>query len=228
MKNKFFVRQMMVFTICFYGGVILIVYPLIAYHSFIGIEIMSPLGIVLLIVGFLFLFYAKLYRKIEDVSKGNSNSYGIRDVVVTENNSLKDIIKDVENKKFIYKLSVFLSDPTRDDIFYLKDLLHNNNIDSKIRILISISKEIKDSLEKTELIKELEYSNKNQPQIRIIKQGTTFSYLIFDTNIWLINPSTTKEIKTNIHFKIDTNSKLGEEYIWFFNNNWDLSESINN
>jgi hypothetical protein len=217
-------------TVALYGGVLLILYTVlnksIIESYYIDLRFQS--GFFLILIGFIWYLFNKLSQKIDGVTKDleNINKYGIQNIIASKNNSLRDIIKDIENKRFIYKLSVFLSNPESDDIFYLKDLIFSNTIDSKIRILIGLDYDNKNINQIENQIDELLTIGNKRIEIRKTKQIPMFSCLIFDTNIWIINKNNSKEISNNIHLKLDTNSHIGEEYIWFFNNSWDTSDTI--
>jgi len=218
--------------------IVLVLYTIIGglalsfYEIFKGgyiLESLQQIGNFVSLTGVMVLMYLFLAKKLFIIEGKLNVDEDTDDVKLSmiKYNPFDAWLTSLNKKKYFYKVGLFLSNPSIDDLVFVKKFLNEKEIDSDIRLLVHIKNENISVEEKLQNIHhDISTESKNKIEIKKLKKqtSTTTSIIIIDNNIWVIYYNL-DDTKNSILLESKTYSETGRKYVELFNRNWGSANS---
>lgn len=176
---------------------------------------------VLLITSVFYYFFQKLNNKVDNYQEHSQDlmSLGVKAIRVTNSNPFRVITDEILKNKNIYRISIYLQDPSLENFVHIKELFYRNEILAKVRLLISSNeKDLKLSIEKE--IKSINKIGGKAIETCFIESQISNSFVLVDMSLWIIYRNKTELVENAVCLNINAESETGETFAKIFNNNW--------
>ncbi|MCI1266988.1 MAG: hypothetical protein LKG19_10480 [Saprospiraceae bacterium] len=217
-------------TIAYIGAFVMYLSHFLSERMDNGIGILlGESGQVLLIASVFYYFFQKLNNKVDNYQEHSQDlmNIGVKAIRVTNSNPFRVITDEILKNKNIYRISIYLQNPSLENFVHIKELLYRNEILTKVRLLISTPEhDLKLSIEKE--IKSINKIGGKAIETCFIESEISNSFVLVDMSLWIIYQNKTEFLENAVCLNINAESETGETLAKIFNNNWQKGIKISN
>lgn len=194
-----------------------------AYYLRIEIPFALEIAQIIILFGILLFGFQELRKRLSNIEQELKidSEYKVSKAKIISNDIANEFLRELKEKQYIYKASIYLSSSSMDNLFLIQNLLSNTKVDSKVRLLVNTFDD--DKAEQNNLDK-LITKRKFEIDLRILDSSKNkhYSIIILDTEVWIIN-NFGNEIEGNLLFSISSYNQQGKSFIELFNKLWEES-----